>query len=96
MSIFNKNEKQILEKLDKIQAKTDLLSQIAFDVHWFDATSGSDGEPTDGIFHQIVKNQETIIEQNKKLLQNLLDGQGQNDNSFTDLLNYWKEFNSKK
>ena len=53
MSIFNKNEKQILEKLDKIQAKTDLLSQIAFDVHWFDATSGSDGEPTDGIFHQI-------------------------------------------
>jgi hypothetical protein len=26
----------------------------------------------------------------------LSEFQGQNDNSFTDLLNYWKEFNSKK
>ena len=57
--------------------------------------SDSDGEPADGIFHQIVKNQQTIINQNKALLQNLLAGQGENNNSFTDLLNYWSKFNSK-
>tara|TARA_Y100000310_G_C20417667_1_gene685123 strand:+ start:290 stop:565 length:276 start_codon:yes stop_codon:yes gene_type:complete len=78
----------ILANLAKIQAKTDLLSQIAFDVHWFDANSDPAGEPSDGIFHQIVKNQQTIIDQNKALLQNLLDGQGENNNSFTDILNW--------
>ena len=95
MSNSNDDTKQILAKLDEIQAKTDLLSQIAFDVHWFDAVTDSDGEPADGIFHQIVKNQQTIINQNKALLQNLLAGQGENNNSFTDLLNYWSKFNSK-
>ena len=83
------NLQAVLDKLDKIQAKTDLLSQIGFDVHWFDANSDpTTGEPSDGIFHQIVKNQQTIIDQNKSLLQNLLDGQGENNNSFTDILNW--------
>ena len=62
----NDDIQQILAKLDEIQSKTDLLSQIALDVHWFDAVSDSDGEPADGIFHQIVKNQQKII----ALLQN--------------------------
>ena len=66
MSNNNADIQQILAKLDEIQSKTDLLSQIALDVHWFDAVSDSDGEPADGIFHQIVKNQQKII----ALLQN--------------------------
>ena len=66
MSNNNDAIQQILAKLDEIQSKTDLLSQIALDVHWFDAVSDSDGEPADGIFHQIVKNQQKII----ALLQN--------------------------
>ena len=66
MSNNNNDIQQILAKLDEIQSKTDLLSQIALDVHWFDAVSDSDGEPADGIFHQIVKNQQKII----ALLQN--------------------------
>ena len=66
MSNNNDDIQQILAKLDEIQSKTDLLSQIALDVHWFDAVSDSDGEPADGIFHQIIKNQQKII----ALLQN--------------------------
>ena len=66
MSNNNDDIQQILAKLDEIQSKTALLSQIALDVHWFDAVSDSDGEPADGIFHQIVKNQQKII----ALLQN--------------------------
>ena len=66
MSNINDDIQQILAKLDEIQSKTDLLSQIALDVHWFDAVSDSDGEPADGIFHQIVKHQQKII----ALLQN--------------------------
>ena len=66
MSNNNDDIQQILAKLDEIQSKTDLLSQIALDVHWFDAVSDSDREPADGIFHQIVKNQQKII----ALLQN--------------------------
>ena len=66
MSNNNDDIHQILAKLDEIQSKTDLLSQIALDVHWFDAVSDSDGAPADGIFHQIVKNQQKII----ALLQN--------------------------
>ena len=66
MSNNNDDIQQILAKLDEIQSKTDLLSQITFDVHWFDAVSDSDGEPADVIFHQIVKNQQKII----ALLQN--------------------------
>ena len=66
MSNNNDDIQQILAKLDEIQSKTDLLSQLALDVHWFDAVSDSDGEPADGIFHQIVKNQQKII----ALLQN--------------------------
>ena len=66
MSNNNDDIQQILAKLDEIQSKTDLLSQIALEVHWFDAVSDSDGEPADGIFHQIVKNQQKII----ALLQN--------------------------
>ena len=66
MTNNNDDIQQILAKLDEIQSKTDLLSQIALDVHWFDAVSDSDGEPADGIFHQIVKNQQKII----ALLQN--------------------------
>ena len=66
MSNNNDDIQQILAKLDEIQSKTDLLSQIALDVHWFDAVSDSGGEPADGIFHQIIKNQKKII----ALLQN--------------------------
>ena len=81
MSNSNDDTKQILAKLDEIQAKTDLLSQIAFDVHWFDAVSDSDGEPADGIFHQIVKNQQTIINQNIRLEKYWIDYRKKNGES---------------
>ena len=81
MSNNNDNIQQILAKLNEIQAKTDLLSQIAFDVHWFDAGSDSDGEPADGIFHQIVKNQQTIINQNIRLEKHWIDYRSKNGES---------------
>tara|TARA_Y100000356_G_scaffold56089_1_gene45278 strand:- start:44 stop:298 length:255 start_codon:yes stop_codon:yes gene_type:complete len=81
MSNNNDNIQQILAKLNEIQAKTDLLSQIAFDVHWFDAVSDSGGEPADGIFHQIIKNQQTIINQNIRLEKYWIDYRKKNGES---------------
>ena len=81
MSNNNDNIQQILAKLNKIQAKTDLLSHIAFDVHWFDAVSNSGGEPADGIFHQIIKNQQTIINQNIRLEKYWIDYRSKNGES---------------
>tara|TARA_R110002020_G_scaffold215609_2_gene422828 strand:- start:67 stop:252 length:186 start_codon:yes stop_codon:yes gene_type:complete len=36
-----------------------------------------------------AKKLDVVIEQNKVLLQNLLDGQGQNDNSFTAIMKHF-------
>ena len=75
MSNCNDDTKQILAKLDEIQAKTDLLSQIAFDVHWFDAVSDSDGGKHSVFankFIDVLKNNNNVI-QSMYLFQNVSD-----------------------
>tara|TARA_Y100000310_G_scaffold141405_1_gene140872 strand:- start:569 stop:760 length:192 start_codon:yes stop_codon:yes gene_type:complete len=42
----------------------------------------------ENVLFEIAANQQTIMDQNKSILQNLLDGQGENNNSFTDILNW--------
>ncbi len=51
-----------------------------------DTVEGNDA--LNNVLFEIAKNQQTIMDQNKSLLQNLLDGQGENNNSFTDILNW--------
>ena len=86
MSNNNDGTKQILAKIDK-QNFINMNYQNEND-NGFNSVEASQK----AILNKLSEI-EAKVEFNTKLLSEF---QGQNDNSFTVLLNYWKEFNSKK
>ena len=86
MNNNNDGTKQILAKIDK-QNFINMNYQNEND-NGFNSVEASQK----AILNKLIEI-EAKVEFNTKLLSEF---QGQNDNSFTDLLNYWKEFNSKK